>query len=230
MKKYKHIFFDLDRTLWDFDMNSFDALSDIFISHKLDAHFKNNEEFIQLYHKHNDRLWARYREGNIKKEILRFKRFDLTLREKGIRDKDLAKKIGADYLDLSVIKNRVFPNTYEILDYLKPKYPLYILTNGFRETQFRKMNNCKLDPYFNHVFTSETIGYNKPHIKIFQWAVSYINAKKEDCIMIGDDQAVDIIGAQKFGMDGIFFNPNNEEVISSPKYVIKDLIEIKEIL
>jgi len=230
MSNYKHVFFDLDRTLWDFDMNSFDALSDIFTNHNLNEYFENKEEFIEIYHKHNDRLWSRYREGKIKKEILRFKRFDLTLREKKIRDKILSMKIGEDYLELSVLNKRVFPNTYEILDYLKPKYPLYILTNGFRETQFKKMHNCQLDGYFKHVFTSETIGYNKPHLKIFQWAISSINAKKEDCIMIGDDQSVDIVGAQNYGIDGVFFNPGNEKDSSSPKYMIKDLIELKEIL
>ncbi|MCK4920337.1 MAG: YjjG family noncanonical pyrimidine nucleotidase [Bacteroidales bacterium] len=230
MNKYKHIFFDLDRTLWDFDMNSFDALSDIYSSHNLNKHFESPDEFIGLYHKHNDRLWSRYREGKIKKEILRFKRFDLTLKVKKINDKNLSMKISEDYLELSVLNKRVFPNTYEILDYLKPKYSLYILTNGFRETQFKKMNNSRLNDYFDRVFTSETIGYNKPHPKIFQWAVSSVNAKKDECIMIGDDQAVDIVGAQKFGMDGIFFNPNNEKEICSPSYMIKDLIELKEIL
>ena len=139
-------------------------------------------------------------------------------------------KISEDYLELSVLNKRVFPNTYEILDYLKPKYSLYILTNGFRETQFKKMNNSRLNDYFDRVFTSETIGYNKPHPKIFQWAVSSINAKKDECIMIGDDQTVDIVGAQKFGMDGVFFNPNDEKNECSPSYMIKDLIELKEIL
>lgn len=230
MHKYKHVFFDLDRTLWDFDMNSFDALNDVFLKYKLDTYFKNPKEFIDLYHKHNDILWAQYRDGNIKKEILRFKRFQLTLQDKNIDEKDLAISLGENYLELSVTKQRVFPNTYQILDYLKPLYPLYILTNGFRETQFKKLNNCHLNDYFDHVFTSETIGYNKPHLKIYQWAVSSVNAKKEECILIGDDQAVDIHGANQFGMDSVFFNPSGEDITHPATYTIKDLIEIKEIL
>jgi len=230
MHKYKHIFFDLDRTLWDFDMNSFDALNDVFLKHDLIRIFKDIEEFVNIYHKHNDLLWAMYREGNIKKEILRFQRFELALAEKNINDRDLAIRLGEDYLELSVIKQRVFPNTYEILEYLKPKYPLYILTNGFKETQFKKLNNCRLSSYFEQVFTSETIGYNKPHKKIFQWAVSSVNAKKEDCIMIGDDQGVDIHGANQFGMDSIFFNPKKEGITHPNTHMIKDLIEIKDIL
>ncbi len=171
-----------------------------------------------------------YREGNIKKEILRFQRFELALVEKNIHDRDLAIRLDKDYLDLSVIKQRVFPNTYEILEYLKPKYPLYILTNGFKETQFKKLNNCQLNSYFKQVFTSETIGCNKPHKKIFQWAVSSVNAKKKDCLMIGDDQEVDIHGANQFGMDSIFFNPQGVDITHPNTHMIKDLIEIKDLL
>jgi putative hydrolase of the HAD superfamily len=230
MPKYKHLFIDLDRTLWDFDKNAMDALEEIFHKHKLGNHFSGPEEFIQLYHLHNERLWQQYRDGNIKKEVLRYKRFDLTLAEKKIKNKFLSSKIGEDYLLMSVQQTRLFPNTHEVLKYLQPKYSLYILTNGFRETQFSKLRNCDLEKYFEKIFTSETIGYNKPHPKIFQWAVSSVNAKKEDCLMIGDDQAVDIKGAADFGMDTVFFNPANEVSLHPCTYMIKGLIELKQIL
>lgn len=230
MEKYKHVFIDLDRTLWDFEMNAFDALSDIFIKFGLNNHYRDFDEFIGLYHIHNEKLWAQYREGNIKKDILRSKRFELTLNEKNISDKVLAEKIGDEYLETSVTKTKLFPNTFELLNYLKPKYPLYILTNGFRETQLMKLKTSKLEKFFDQVFTSETIGYNKPHIKIFQWAVSSVNAHKQECIMIGDDQEVDIKGANNYGIDSILFNPKKELITQNSKYTISDLIEIKEIL
>lgn len=230
MPKYKHLFIDLDRTLWDFDTNAKTALVEIYFKHKLENHFSKPEEFIDLYHKHNERLWQRYRDGKIKKEVLRYKRFDLTLAEKKIKNKFLSTQIGEDYLELSVQQKGLFPNTHEILAYLQPRYSLYILTNGFRETQFSKLRNCDLEKYFDKIFTSETIGYNKPHPKIFQWAISSVNAKKEECLMIGDDQAVDIKGARNFGLDSVFFNPENISITHPHTYMIKDLTELKEIL
>lgn len=230
MANYKHIYFDLDRTLWDFDMNAMDALTRVYEKFRLERYFSGPAEFIEIYHKHNDRLWDRYREGKIKKEMLRSLRFGLTLNEKKVKNQELAVLIGDEYLEISIIQNRLFPNTHEILNYLADRYELYILTNGFRETQFSKLKNCGLEKYFRFVFTSETIGYNKPHQKIFHWAVSSVNARKEECLMIGDDQQVDIKGAREYGIDSVFFNPGNEDIITPHTYMIKDLIELKDIL
>ncbi len=230
MKTYKHIFFDLDRTLWDFDSNSRAALTDVFEIHQLARYFESPEPFINGYHKHNEVLWDRYRQGTIKKELLRSLRFDLTLQDVSVEDTDLAKAIGEDYLQLSTEKTIIFPYTHEILAYLHEKYPLYILTNGFRETQFSKMKNCDLSKYFHTVFTSETIGFNKPHPKIFQWAVSSVNGRKEECIMIGDDIEVDIEGAKSYGIDQVFFNPERLITESVPTYTIESLSELRGIL
>src|SRR6056297_2506751 len=109
MKKYRHIYFDLDRTLWDFNSNSKAALSEIFYKFELNSHFTNDDEFIKVYHKHNERLWDQYRRGNLTKEILRSKRFDLTLKEKKIKNNFLAEKIGEEYLRISPLKTILFP-------------------------------------------------------------------------------------------------------------------------
>lgn len=230
MRKYEHIYFDLDRTLWDFDANSQEALADLYRKFNLDTLFSSPEDFIDTYHKHNERLWAQYREGNLTKAILRSKRFELTLKDKKVKDPILAARMGEEYLSQSVLKTTLFPYALEILDYLKPKYNLYILTNGFRETQFKKLGNCGLYVYFDEVFTSETIGYNKPHQKIFEWAITAVNAKKNECIMIGDDQKVDIAGAKHFGMDTVFFNPLKEDSMVESTYTIHDLSELENIL
>ena len=230
MKKYRHIFFDLDRTLWDFDSNSAAALTEIFVRNRLERFFSSPEPFIEGYNRHNEILWEWYRRGDIKKEILRSLRFDLTLRDAGVEDAELARSIGEDYLSISTQKTILFPHTHEILEYLLGRYKLYILTNGFRETQFSKLRNCGLEKYFNHVFTSETIGYNKPHPKIFQWAVSSVNGKREECLMIGDDISVDIEGAANCGIDQVYFNPEGLVTDFSPSYEIISLEQLKNIL
>jgi putative hydrolase of the HAD superfamily len=227
---YKHIFFDLDRTLWDFDSNSREALTDVFNMHQLNRFFETPEPFINSYHKYNELLWDRYRQGNINKELLRSLRFDLTLRDVNISDPALVKAIGEDYLRLSSEKTILFPHTHETLGYLYEKYHLYILTNGFRETQFSKLKNCNLSKYFQTVFTSETIGYNKPHPKIFHWAMSSVNGRKEECLMIGDDIEVDILGADRCGIDGVYFNPDRFVTEVRPRYEIESLIQLKAFL
>jgi putative hydrolase of the HAD superfamily len=230
LKKYIHLFFDLDRTLWDFDRNANEALGDVFEKYSLHNYFSEAGDFIDTYHRHNEELWSQYRVGNLKKEILRSKRFELTLREKQLEDPALARRIGDEYLELSVLKTRLFPYAIEILEYLKPKYRLYIITNGFRETQLKKLKNCGLDVYFEKVFTSETIGFNKPDIRIFQWAVNSLNAKKHDCLMIGDDNEVDIAGAESYGIDSVYFNPGKIPGSAVPTYEIMDLRELERIL
>jgi len=230
-KKYKHIFFDLDMTLWDFETNAREAYEEIYQKYELQTRgIKNIEEFISNYFVHNDRLWDLYRKGEIEKEILRSLRFELTLQDFGIDDKQLSEDIGMDYVTISPQKTNLFPNAYKILDYLYPKYPMSIITNGFEEVQFTKLKNSKLDKYFNIVITSEAAGCKKPEPGIFEFALKKAGAKPEESLMIGDDPEVDVKGAENAGIDGIFFNPKKLNLNGSVKYQIADLIELKSIL
>jgi len=229
--KYKYIFFDLDHTLWDYHANSTKALIQVYNKHKLGSYFNSVDEFVSIYNRYNDELWDAYRQGNIKKEVLRYKRFDLTFREKGLIDLTLPVVIGDLYLEITPRLNTLFPNTVEILEYLVPKgYDLYILTNGFLKTQETKMENAHIDKYFNRIFSSEELGINKPHKEFFHWAVSSIHARKNECLMIGDDENVDIGGAKNYGIDAVWFNPGNNEVSKRAIKTISDLSELKEIL
>ncbi|MFP4024159.1 MAG: YjjG family noncanonical pyrimidine nucleotidase [Thiohalospira sp.] len=229
MKRYKNIYFDLDRTLWDFDSNAKETFQDIYKKYELQKIFNTFDNFYNTYVKHNERLWKIYRDGKIRKSVLAFKRFALTLEEFGVKDEELAKKIGQDYIEISPTKRRLFPGTYETLDYLKDKYNLYIITNGFNEVQFTKLKNSKLDTYFKKVFTSENAGAQKPNAKIFEHALKTVNAKKKESVMIGDDIDSDIIGAKKFGLDQIYFNPERKvhaEDITHEIASLKELLEI----
>ena len=149
MKKYKHLFFDLDRTIWDFDENSKETLSEIYDKFQLNKHYNNFTQFYNIYHTNNDKLWSEYRSGNMKKEVLRSLRFFNALLDIGVKDQKLARQIGDDYVKFSPLKKNVFPYTYESLEYLQEKkYKLHIITNGFNEVQFIKMKNCNLNDFF----------------------------------------------------------------------------------
>ncbi len=228
--EYKHIYFDLDRTIWDFDKNAIETFRDIFKKYNLENIFKTFDAFYNSYVKHNDILWADYREGKIEKSILSYKRFSLTLEEFGVNDEELAKKIAHDYITISPTKKQLFPYAYETLDYLYKKYKLYIITNGFNEVQFTKLENSDLDKYFIKVFTSENAGAQKPDPVIFQHALDDVNANKKDSVMIGDDLNVDVIGAKKFGLDQIYFNPEKKQHSEDITHEISSLKELQEIL
>lgn len=229
--KYQHLFFDLDRTLWDFDANSTMSLTDIFHTYKLDRSFVSTDEFIRIYNHHNELLWDDYRKGLIIKEDLRTKRFALTLMDKGINDQALSTEIGEHYMYLTPRLNILAPNAIETLEYLAEKqYKMYILTNGFISTQQQKMAHSKLDKYFIRVYSSEELGVNKPNSEIFHWAVSSVHGRKKECLMIGDDLEVDIIGAKNYGIDTAWFNPAGLNSEIHPTYEIRNMGELKTIL
>ena len=230
MTKYKHIYFDLDRTLWDFDNNARETFIEIYNKRNLNSIFNSFDAFYNTYNKYNDLLWKDYRDGKIEKSELRWKRFALTLEEFGVIDNELAKHIGEDYVLISPTKKQLFPFTHETLSYLKEKYKLYIITNGFSEIQFIKLVNSNLDKYFTHVFTSEEAGAQKPSPIIFEHALKIANAEINECLMIGDDLETDILGARNMGIDQVYFNTDKVRHNEAITYEISSLNELKGVL
>jgi putative hydrolase of the HAD superfamily len=229
MSKYKHIFFDLDRTLWDFDANAIAAFEELHHKYQL-APFCDIQSFARIYRKHNERLWTEFRRGNISKERLRYKRFILVLNELGIMDDAKAQSMSSDYLEITPQKTALEPNTIEVLEYLYPKYGLHIITNGFEHTQQLKIQNTGLDKYFDEVITAETIAISKPQVKIFDYALRKTGINGKQALMIGDDLEVDIIGARKAGIDQVYYNPQKKQHKEVISYEITDLKELMNLL
>jgi putative hydrolase of the HAD superfamily len=231
MKQYKHIFFDLDKTLWDFTTNNKDTFIDLFEQFDLKSKGVDSPEIFQeKYNVHNDILWDLYRKGKVEKSFLRIERYRLTLHDFNITDNTLADNISSEYIRLSPLKTKLIPDTIETLDYLFPKYKLHIITNGFNEVQFLKMERCGLKKYFQQVITSEEAGCNKPQKEIFLFAIENASAVISECIMIGDDLEVDVQGAQDAGMDSVFVNLENIVHNKSINYEVKSLAELRNIL
>lgn len=230
MRNYKHLFFDLDRTLWDFEKNSIITLRTIFENRNLHQIFPDFDSFIKTYKAHNERLWDLYKVRKIRKDELRNQRFLLTLNDFGVTDEKLAEQIGDDYIDISPTQTVLFPNTVEVLDYLKPKYKMHIITNGFVEVQYKKLRNCGLEKYFERVTTSEEAKASKPKAEIFQVALKSVNAKKIESLMIGDDLQNDILGAKKFGIDQVYFNPEQEKHLENLTFEIQELKQLTNFL
>ena len=227
MNKYKHIFFDLDHTLWDFKTNSRLTLAEIFEHFKLgDLGVNSVDLFIEVYEKYNHRMWGEYRSGKMSKETLRVERFRQSLSHVGVKDKKLSLQIGDFYVENSPIKTGLFPNTIEVLTELNSRYDMHIITNGFEEIQDVKLSRSGLTPFFNKIITSENAGTKKPHPAIFNYSLKQADAKASESVMIGDNQLVDVEGAMKMGIDAVFFNPEMEEKIVNPTYEIKDLNQL----
>ena len=230
MKKYTHLFFDLDRTLWDFETNAAEVLLEIYIEFGLQMYFKSIFGFSRAYHQVNSVLWEKYRLGEISKDILRWKRFYDTLSQFNCDDVELAKKIGEIYVVLSSKSTNLFSGTIETLSVLSKNYKQFILTNGFKEIQHIKVVNCKLDKYVERVFTSEEAGQMKPSEVFYNYVLEQLNVNPENCLMIGDDELADVEGAKNCNIAQVFFNPNNKKTNCTPTYEINKLSELLEIL
>ena len=228
--KYRHIFFDLDHTLWDFDTNAKITLEELYYHFGLDQKNIPFDNFYTTYLRHNALLWDRYHKGFISTEELKWRRMWRTLIDFKIGDDELAKEMSAKFLDILPTKKVLFDYAIEILEYLvNKKYQLHLITNGFEKTQWSKLNNSNLAKYFTHVITSEICNSIKPSKEIFEYAVKKANAQLHESIMIGDNPDADIQGAINAGMDCIFVNHINAEPVCC-NYTVYNLKELENIL
>ncbi|MEJ7589747.1 MAG: YjjG family noncanonical pyrimidine nucleotidase, partial [Ferruginibacter sp.] len=227
----KHLFFDLDHTLWDFDANAKITLTEMYSFFNLELlQVTPFDDFYTRYLHHNEILWARYHNGFISGEELKWRRMWRTLLEFKIADEKLAKQISEKFLELLPTRKLLFPHTIEILDYLAGKnYQLHMITNGFEKIQWSKLNNSGLGGYFRNVITSETSNSLKPRKEIFDFAMQKAGATLADSIMLGDNLEADIQGAFNAGMDTVFVNHIKRTTELQPTYTITHLKELENI-
>ena len=227
---YEHIFFDLDHTLWDFETNSKEAFLELFDKYKLlEKGIASMDEFLVEYFLINERLWDGYRKGEIEKEQLRYDRFRQAFHKFGIVDDTLTVNFSDDYVNSAPYKTNLFPHAVETLEYLKGKYTLHIVTNGFEEVQYLKMKSSNIDHYFSKIITSERSGYKKPDKRMFEFSLSEAKADPAVSIMIGDSLEADILGARDAGLNQVYFNPKeiaHQEIVTHEIKSLKELFQI----
>ncbi|MEN9333746.1 MAG: hypothetical protein RLY35_926 [Bacteroidota bacterium] len=229
MSKYKHIFFDLDGTLWDIHRNAELTLRQMFEQFSIDPALF--EAFNKAYLKHNARVWAMYREGTMTKEELRTARFSRSFDDIGYAySEDWMEQFATAFVDQCPRQPHVIPGALEILEYLKGNYIMHIITNGFKEIQGIKMDGSGLTPYFVHNINSEDVGVRKPNPKIFEYAFHLAGTQASESLMIGDDWDADVLGAKGVGMDQVFLKLDDHRHNVHPTFTVTHLLEIKNIL
>lgn len=228
--KYKAILLDFDDTLIDTQGYATKCLEQLYITHELNKFFETSESFIDTYHLHIGKLWEDYALGKIDKQTLLKTRFDKTFESFGYVSPDFLEELNDDFVK-SVVKNNIYiDGAKEIMEYLKSKYPIAMLSNGFSEMQYDKLNNVGFTDYFDHVILSDVVGVNKPHPAIFNYALQKLGVGAHETIMIGDNYLADIKGAMNSNIDQIWYNPKDEQAELAPTYTINNLMEIKNII
>lgn len=225
--KIENIFFDLDHTLWDFEKNSSITFSKLLNKYSIDVNF---QEFLKIYKPINFKYWKLYREEKISKEFLRFNRLKSAFDELKIKvSADVIDEISADYIKFLPENNFLINNSFYILNYLKKKYKLHIITNGFTDVQNKKMKNSGLINYFVNIIDSESVGVKKPNPKIFKYALDLSKTTGTKSLMIGDSLEADILGSLNCGFNAIHLIQNDEPTHNYCR-IIGDLKELETIL
>ena len=231
MMNYKCLFIDLDDTLWDTYHNNKECLRELYTEYRMGRFYTSFEAFFSIYMPNNVELWAKYRRGDINKQTLMIERFRNILKPLGITSPIEILRINDCFLEKTTLQKGLIAGAMDLLNYLKPKYRLFILSNGFREVQYLKLVNSGLAPFFEQMILSEDAKIQKPHKGIFEYALLHTNSKREESLMIGDCWDADILGAKNAGMDALWFNPKGEsEQGFSPLFTVHSLEEIKKIL
>ncbi|QIY84649.1 putative hydrolase of the HAD superfamily [Epilithonimonas bovis DSM 19482] len=232
MNNMRHIFFDLDNTLWDHRKNAYLTIKELFNQQKITEKYGIDfESFHQVYHDINERLWEQIRDGEIDKDYLRKHRFYDSFLSFGIDDAQLSDYFEHHFLDEILNYNELVDGAIDLLDYLRNKgYIMHIISNGFQEVTERKCILSGISDYFETITSADSIGLRKPRPEIFDYSLNLAKAGKEESIMIGDDWIADVKGAQNFGMDVIFFDVYQDNPQEAGLKVVRHLSEIKNYL
>lgn len=226
MKQYKHLLFDLDHTLWDFDANCKETLHELYAAYQLkELGVPARSIFYKEYMVVNNDLWGKYNNNQVTKQEMRNQRFNRVLAQFGITNHELGVQLEDEYLDRCPRKPTLVSGTIPLLDKVKSGYELSIVTNGFDTTQSIKMKASGLEPYFNRVFTSESTGYKKPNPLFFDHVLDQLDAQPAQCLVIGDNPSSDIKGARHAGIDSLWVNLQGFKRSERATYYADDLKE-----
>lgn len=232
MKHYKAIFLDWDDTIGDWTTAEHKALQDIYTTYRLNRLYPSFEDYLNAYKPYNLELWGMYGRGEVTKEKLHFERFYRPMEGLQVVTNDELQKmvheIGTEFLRLTNKYFCLLPDVERVVKYLAAKYPLTIISNGFKEVQYYKFEHSGLASFFTHALISEEVGSNKPQPGIFQIALERNGITADEAVMIGDSYSSDIAGAKAAGIDQIWIHEGQTD--ENATYIVPKLIDVLKIV
>lgn len=227
MTRYKKLFFDFDDTLVDFKAAEKVALPTVFD----EFNFPLTAEVEAIYNRINRGLWDALEVGEVTREQLMDQRFGKTFEHFGIEVN--GREVDNRYRQLLAKTIVLIDGARETLEQLAPNFELYIVTNGMSDTQYARLDAAGLTSFFQQIFVSEEIGYQKPQIQFFDYVFQAIgDIDLASCLIIGDSFSADIAGGVAAGIDTCWFNSNGKHKTQpiEPTYEIAHLSNLLEII
>lgn len=232
------VWLDLDDTLIDFHAISLIALRLLYHEALLDRWIPSEDTWVKDYVASNTDLWRRYALGEVTREYLRIERMSAPLRPyfTGSADElhSLADSLDPLYLDLMARQKQLMPGAMDLLTGLRERnYRTGILSNGFEQVQYRKMDTAGISSYIDITVLSDHIGINKPALGIYRHAMELtgqLNPGRH--LLVGDNLSTDIAGAVNAGWTAVYFDRNSELPVSynGSYYTINSLTELLRLL
>ncbi|WP_214844759.1 YjjG family noncanonical pyrimidine nucleotidase [Exiguobacterium sp. s150] len=225
MKRYEAILFDVDDTLLDFKQSEHVALQQLLAAYNVHM----TDELKQQYVTINNELWRAFERGEVGREDVLMGRHTQLFDTLGITiDAHEVEQRYRDHLHSGV---HIIDGALELVQTLSEQYPLYIVTNGVTETQFKRLEASGLLPYFQDVFVSDATGSQKPMKPFFDYVFDRVpHVAPERGLIVGDSVTADIAGGRMYGLDTCWYNPHEIAATVETTYEIQDLNELTSIL
>jgi len=231
LSRYRSLFFDLDHTLWDYEANAEETLQEIYADYHLDKLIDSgSSHFVEVFFEVNNRLWDHFDRGLIHKSVIRNDRFDEIFKAFGVSNRETASKVNKAFITNCPHKTHTVPGAIDLLKAVKSKWSVHIITNGFKEVQWIKLNKSGLDQFVDQVFISEEMGAKKPDPVFFKKALAQSKSVAAESLVIGDNLNTDIKGARDFGLDHVYYNPKKVLHNTSVTHEVHHLSQILELI
>ncbi|MGG3451782.1 YjjG family noncanonical pyrimidine nucleotidase [Domibacillus aminovorans] len=224
---YKILLFDLDDTLLDFGANETDSLNKLFQQYG----YTLSDELFRVYNSVNKQLWADYENGNIVLDVVLNSRFSETMLKMG----NVVDGIEWENLYRELLGNGtqlLMEGALEVCQRLSLSHRLFVITNGITQTQLKRLKQSCLFNFFEDIFDSQSIGFQKPSKQFFDYVMSHIkDFNRKETLIIGDSLNTDIKGGLLSGIDTCWINRNAQKCSAEIQstYTVTSLVEIYDI-
>ena len=205
MQRYLWLLFDADGTLFDYDQAESAALRQVF--QLIGTAFDPGH--LAAYRSINRTLWQAVEKGELTPGFVKVRRFELLLESIGVAYPPAA--FSASYLECLAECSELVADAAEVLERLRGKYRMAILTNGLQVVQRGRLARSVIRQHIAEIIISEEIGFAKPAKEFFDTALARLgHPSRQDALMIGDGWVSDILGATQYGLDACWYNPGHK--------------------